>query len=161
MGQRGQTFAANIEMYVEECCNCGVTFAMTMDFHNEKLRDRNNHNRRSFYCPNGHAQWYTGETEEQKLKRELKQAREQAEREAGWRRSAEKRATHERNRANGYKGHATRISKRVKAGVCICCNRTFQDLASHMATKHPQFTPQESVEEPFILREGKHAEAKA
>jgi hypothetical protein len=143
---RGQTIVANVEMYVEECCNCGIIFAMTEDFHQEKLRHRGNNNRRTFYCPNGHAQWYTGETAEQKLKRELAQA----ENDKKWyeRRytEASQRAEHERARANGYKGHATRISKRIKAGVCICCNRTFQDLASHMATKHPTFTPLEIKE---------------
>lgn len=154
---RGTVFAAKIEMYVEECINCGVTFAMTMDFHNEKLRYRNDHNRRSFYCPNGHSQFYTGETEETKLKRELRAERERAESEERMRRRAQEEAKHERHRANGYKGHATRITKRVKHGVCICCNRTFADLARHMATKHPQLTPQESVEEPFLLKEDHHA----
>jgi hypothetical protein len=156
---RGKTIVASVEMYVEECCNCGIIFAMTEDFHQEKLKHRNNDNRRSFYCPNGHAQWYLGETEEQKLKREL----EQAKKDRDWYdrnyAAARKEADHQRRRANGYKGHATRITKRVKAGVCICCNRTFQDLARHMATKHPQLTPQESVEEPFILREGADAQA--
>lgn len=150
---RGQTITTQIEMYVEECCRCGVVFAMTEDFHQEKLKYRHSDNRRSFYCPNGHSQWYTGETEEQKLKREKKELEETVERERKWRSQAQKRAEHERHRANGYKGHATRISKRVKAGVCICCNRTFEDLQRHMATKHPTFTPQDSVEEPFILSE--------
>jgi hypothetical protein len=30
-----------------------------------------------------------------------------------------------------------RIEKRIHAGVCPCCNRTFQNLARHMNTKHP------------------------
>lgn len=148
MGVRGQTFSAAIDMVVEQCCNCGVTFAMTKDFKDEKLKYRDNHNRRSFYCPNGHPQWYLGETEEQKLKRELAQT----ENDKKWyeRRYKEEsqRADHERHRANGYKGHATRITKRVKAGVCICCNRTFKDLAAHMATKHPTLTPDDSLDPP-------------
>jgi hypothetical protein len=154
---RGQVIQVAVEMVTEECCNCGVMFAMTKDFKDEKLKYRNSPNRKTFYCPNGHAQHYLGETEETKLKRELQQERERAEREERLRRRAQDEATHERHRANGYKGHATRITKRVKAGVCICCNRTFQDLARHMATKHPQLTPQDSVEEPPTLKEVQHA----
>ena len=87
-------------------------------------------------------QFPQGETKEQKLQREVNWL--QARTRPNWRTSAVKEESapqKERHRANGYKGHATRISKRVKNGVCICCNRTFADLARHMATKHPTFTP--------------------
>lgn len=56
-------------------------------------------------------------------------------------------AKRERNRANGYKGHATRITKRAKAGVCPCCNRSFENLRRHMASQHPTFTPLEIGQE--------------
>ena len=154
---RGLTITVERQLVTETCCNCGVLFAMTKEFKQGKLDNRHKHNQRTFYCPNGHAQWYVGETEAQKLKRELEQAQRAKEWYEGRYRSAEQRATHERNRANGYKGHATRLTKRVKAGVCICCNRTFKDLARHMATKHPTLTPQDSVEEPaFMLAGGSH-----
>lgn len=101
------------------------------------------------HCPFGHPNyWKLGKTESDKLRDQLdeeRRQRQQAEqavaREADWRREAEEKAKHERNRANGYKGHATRITKRAKAGVCPCCNRTFQQLARHMQTQHPTFTP--------------------
>jgi hypothetical protein len=38
-----------------------------------------------------------------------------------------------------HKGHTTRIKKRIAAGVCTCCNRTFKNLARHMANKHPDY----------------------
>jgi len=96
----------------------------------------------SFHCPWGHSQVFTlGETEEEKLRRERDRLKQQAARLHQRIIEERDRADHERHRANGYKGHATRISRRVKAGVCICCNRTFQDLARHMSTKHPTFTP--------------------
>lgn len=103
----------------------------------------------SFFCLNGHIQAYTGKpSEADKLRKQLdaeRQARQRAEQRVAQRddevREARERADRERNRANGYKGHATRITKRAKAGVCPCCNRTFQQLAAHMANKHPQFTP--------------------
>jgi hypothetical protein len=144
------SLSVETKLVTETCCNCGILFAMTEDLKREKLRDRASHNRKFFYCPNGHAQFYTGKTDEQKLREELAEerrlrnrAQERADTEAKIRRQETERADKERRRANGYKGHATKISKRVKAGVCICCNRTFQDLAAHMATKHPTFTPLE------------------
>jgi len=51
-------------------------------------------------------------------------------------RDAAKSADH---RARGYKGHLTRQRKRSVAGVCPCCNRTFQQLARHMKSKHPKY----------------------
>ena len=30
-----------------------------------------------------------------------------------------------------------RIEKRIHAGVCPCCNRSFPNLQRHMAAKHP------------------------
>jgi hypothetical protein len=147
MGVRGQSVSFEVDMVLEECCNCGVLFAMTKDFKDEKLKVSQRHNRRTFYCPNGHSQFYTGETEERSSSAEPRSSRKRSSANSRMRQRARGRK-HETHRANGYKGHATRISKRVKHGVCICCNRTFADLAAHMATKHPQFTPQDSVEEP-------------
>jgi Zn-finger protein len=105
----------------------------------------------TFYCPNGHnCHFPHGPTEAEKLEKELAKERQQRQRAeqrvAEWAdeaRAARDQAKAERNRANGYKGHATRLSKRAKAGVCPCCNRTFQQLARHMATRHPTFTPLE------------------
>ena len=37
------------------------------------------------------------------------------------------------------RGVATRMKNRIKVGVCPCCNRTFQDLAKHMASQHKDF----------------------
>jgi hypothetical protein len=131
---------------------------MTEEFVRERRKDH-----LLWYCPNGHSQHYSGKSEAEKLKEQLAEERRQRERAeqniAYWQDEAKEqteKAKHERNRANGYKGHATRITRRVKAGVCICCNRTFQDLARHMA-KHPQLTPDDSIdpptESPFILKE--------
>jgi hypothetical protein len=47
----------------ETCYSCGVLFGMAEDLRDNRLRDR-----RSFYCPNGHGQSYTGKTPETKLK---------------------------------------------------------------------------------------------
>jgi hypothetical protein len=135
--------AFTVELEVEHCSQCGIAFAVPADFQRRRLRLRD-----TFFCPAGHALHYLGEPEETTLRRErdrLKQALAQKDDEinearAGWREAADT-ALAERRRANGYKGHATRITKRAKAGVCPCCNRTFAALAAHMKTEHPDFTP--------------------
>lgn len=145
---RLKTITCEQQLITETCYSCGILFAMTKEFRDERLKDR-----RSFWCPNGHSQAYVGRTEAQKLKEQLEEERRQRQsaqqRVAYYQdeaREAKERAEHERRRANGYKGHATRITKRAKAGVCPCCNRTFKQLAQHMATQHPQFTPQAQLD---------------
>lgn len=32
-----------------------------------------------------------------------------------------------------------RLQKRIKAGVCPCCHRTFRQLIRHMECKHPEY----------------------
>jgi len=119
------------------CYRCKEQFCLTDEV--EAMLRRNH---QSFFCPWGHSQAFReGETEEQKLRREVNNLKQNKAYLEDRRREAEAEAEHQKHRANGYKGHATRISRRVKAGVCICCNRTFQDLARHMSTKHPTFTP--------------------
>jgi hypothetical protein len=96
------------------------------------------------YCPFGHANyWQVGKTDAEKLQDELeaeRRRRQSAEQNIAYWQDEAKR---EKRRANGYKAHATKITKRAKAGVCPCCNRHFTALERHMASKHPDFTPLE------------------
>lgn len=111
------------------CGNCGVTFAIPEAMRAEKERDGG-----SWYCPNGHSRVYT-ETAWVKLEKE-RERRLRAERQAQAARDLL--AAEERSHA-GTRGHLTRIKKRTAHGVCPCCNRTFQNVARHMETKHPEF----------------------
>lgn len=120
-------FAANQWFEVEHCCSCRMAFAMTTDFQRARLADR-----KSFFCPQGHPQSYTGPTEAQKLKTELERTRQQAEA------SNARAAAAEADRSRISKAHTT-MRKRIVNGVCPCCNRTFQNLMSHMRTEHPDF----------------------
>jgi len=96
-----------------------------------------------FYCTYGHRQHFTqGDSEATKLRRERDRLKQREAYLEDRIKAANEQAEKERRRANGYKGHATRISKRVKAGVCPCCNRHFAALEAHMKTKHPHFTPE-------------------
>jgi hypothetical protein len=132
------------KLYRWTCGQCGVPQAMTEET-NVTLRRSS----ATFYCVHGHQRHYPqGKSETQKLQEQLdeeRRKRQRSEQDAAYQRDrareAEEQAKHERARANGYKGHATRITKRAKAGLCPCCNRSFINMARHMATKHPQFTP--------------------
>lgn len=107
--------------------DCGVNFAVPY-YLQKQLRDT----KRTFYCPHGHSQAYTGATEEDRLRQRLQ-----------WAKEREKTLREERDRAEhrvrGYKAAVTRTKHRVGNGVCPCCNRTFQNLMNHMKTKHPQY----------------------
>lgn len=124
---RGSTVrvAQVVELFTEECYLCGVIFGLTSDMQRRRAEDH-----RDFFCPNGHSQHYLGETEAQKNARLLR----------------EEQARHQRtitrlNEEQKAKEKAERKLKRVQKGVCPCCSRTFQNLARHMATKHPDDAP--------------------
>ncbi len=93
-----------------------------------------------FFCPHGHKQHFaSGETEAEKLRRERDRLKQQIAMQEDWRKDAEARAEAEKRRAAAFKGQATRLRTRAKAGICPCCNRHFTALERHMATKHPDF----------------------
>lgn len=128
------------ELLEKVCPICGIVYGLERTFYEYRSKGSAAKDKKHWYCPNGHNLIVT-KSKADKLQEQLDEERRR-------RQSAEQNvafyadeAKREQRRANGYKGHATRISKRVKAGVCICCNRTFQDLARHMATKHPTLTP--------------------
>jgi len=117
------TFVQNQTLVTEGCCNCGILFAMPYDLREEKRIKGGD-----FYCPNGHSQHYT-KPENQKLREYL--AREQSARE-----QAEALANDLKDRNDKITGKLSRVYKRVRNGVCPCCNRHFSNLEDHMKTKH-------------------------
>lgn len=126
-------------MVHEVCCNCSVAFCMTTTLRNERLEDR-----KLFYCPNGHAQHYTGKSQDQQrieaLELEVRNkelALTSARTSREW---AEKRAKGANIAAGMARGALRRTIARVHAGVCPHCNRTFRQLARHMTSKHSEKT---------------------
>jgi len=110
-------------------CWCGIRLAIPQDLYNEAKRIE-----KSIYCPLGHTFIYSNTTakENVRLRRELD--------------DAYTRLTHtrderdfERRRVIAYKGVIGKTKKRIAAGVCPCCTRTFQNLAKHMSTQHPDY----------------------
>ncbi len=113
------------------CFQCGVVFAMPAGLRKTLLERREKQN---FWCPNGHEQHYIGETDAQKLQKELDRERQR-------RQMAESTAVAEAKRAENAERLANRRKNqlaRVENGVCPCCNRSFTNLRRHMATKHPE-----------------------
>jgi sRNA-binding protein len=90
----------------------------------------------TFYCPRGHL-LSIGESDVDKMKKQLEEKDRRIEFERIQRQSAEK----DRNVAIAQRKRAQTMlknqSERVKNGVCPCCNRSFAKLAAHMKTKHP------------------------
>ena len=117
MANRNQAISFQSELMIEECCNCGMLFAMSSDFQRRR-RDSGEF----FYCPSGHSQHYTESTVD-KLKRDLKAKDRRLE-------IAVKDAQRETRRRRA-------LQARVINGVCPDCNRSFTNLRRHMETKHP------------------------
>jgi hypothetical protein len=115
------------------CYSCGVLFAMP-DNLMRRLRDTG----ADFWCPSGHGQKFT-RTTAQKLEEERVARLQERERWQTRVKAAQDQAdaTERSNRA--LRGVNTRMKRRVAAGVCPCCRRTFQDLARHMTGQHPTF----------------------
>lgn len=120
----------------EVCCHegCGSTFAVTDDFHRARREDHG-----WFYCPRGHVQHYTSESDKARAERLAREANDALARERARHDQTRAALEHESHRARAARGIATRIRNRVSRGVCPCCNRTFGNLSKHMAMKHPTF----------------------
>lgn len=143
--KRGATFVAEVKLVVETCCNCHMQFAMPAELKQRLLDGRKNGESKPFYCPAGHIQIYIGESEADQLRRERDRLKQDTTYLEGQRKRADEEAEHQRHRANGYKGALAKTKKRVAAGVCPCCTRSFANLQRHMATKHPEFDKEETL----------------
>lgn len=109
------------------CADCGLPWGVPYHFQERRREDH-----KTFYCPNGHSNWYPQENKEERLAKELDAAKRDAQHQR------EQRVIEERkNRA--LRGELTKTKKRIAGGVCPCCNRTFENLSRHMKGQHPDF----------------------
>lgn len=127
--QRGETYSGYTDLEVMCCPICGVLYAVP-----ERLLDHaRSHPADEWYCPNGHNLHFPGKSNEQKL-------REERDRRA----AVQARLDQTEASLRSTKGVVTKQRKklqRVSAGVCPCCNRSFQNLSRHMENQHPEFKP--------------------
>jgi hypothetical protein len=120
-------------LHVLDCCQCHMTFAIIDSF---RLSRQNDHN--LFYCPAGHPQQYSGQSDGERAKSQVAELKRQlASRQDDLRAERAKLAE-----ANGELTRArrelTRTRTRAEAGVCLHCHRTFADVARHVANRHPE-----------------------
>lgn len=110
-------------------CWCGIHFAIPKVIYNSYCDRKQN----AVYCPLGHG-CIPGENEIKKLKAQIASFKEREEHLRDCVKS-------EQNSNRTLRGHITRTKKRIQHGVCPCCNRTFQNLARHMKSKHVNYIP--------------------
>lgn len=118
------TITIQATFVTETCITCGIQFAVPPEYV-RRLRETH----RTFYCPNGHNMYYPSETEEERLKRELRQAN----RDVGDLREAKLKTE---KQLNGALGEITKLKKRANAGLCPYCRRHFANLERHIHNKH-------------------------
>ena len=125
MSARLLEISTSVKLVTEECCACGIVFAMPQQV-NERLRTKGG----TFYCPNGHSQVYT-EPDIEVLRKKLL--------------AEQRRSQHFETQLNGAldnlnttKKELRRTKRRVNAGVCPYCRRHFTNLERHIHCKHPE-----------------------
>lgn len=107
------------------CGGCGITYAIPDAYLRQLHRTH-----ASFWCPRGCVRHFPGESDVERLQRQLRHARSRQTH------LEDQRAAAERSAA-AYKGHLTRARRRAAAGVCPVCQRTVRQMADHIADKHP------------------------
>jgi hypothetical protein len=117
---------------------CGHTTALPQDTITERRRDHEN-----MWCGTcGHKNHFPQQSDIERQRARAARAerlQKSAEEDRARARDAASRADY---RARAYKGVVTKQRKRSAAGVCPCCNRTFEQLARHMKSKHPKYEEQ-------------------
>jgi hypothetical protein len=126
------------------CGECGICFGVP-----SRLAKVKRDNAGSLWCPNGHSLIFK-KSRADELAEELSRVRQRlAEKEDDLRYQGGVREAAERS-ASAMRGQVTKLKKRVAAGVCPCCNRTFSALADHMAKQHPEFRSDDAQHENII-----------
>ena len=121
-------FTALVSLEQKSCGRCGGVFALNAEF----LKHARDH-RGGYFCPYCQTWWSWSESEADRLRKQL----EEKSRELTIAKSDALRNAHAAADERAAKRKLEKKLRRVKAGVCPCCNRTFQNLARHMANKHP------------------------
>lgn len=132
-----QTYSETLTLL--HCSHCGIPYGLSRSF---EARRREDH--QSFWCPSGHSQYFPQKSKAEELEEKL----ESEKRNSAWWRARkmeeEKAAEHARRQRDAYKGHTTRLKKRVAKGKCPCCSSTFVNLRSHMTKQHPDYVQEET-----------------
>lgn len=132
--REGIDYGTTVTLTTVICYSCAMPFAMPEELRQRRLKDHE-----GFYCPNGHRQYYIGESEEEKLKKQLAQKEkiiaDKQESINYW----NEQYHNQLNSKRTLKGHHTRLKNKIQQGICPCCDKKFGDLAAHMESEHPDF----------------------
>jgi hypothetical protein len=121
------TFIESLSFVTISCCTeCGISWALPESYQKKRKEDGIN-----FFCPNGHSQCYR-ESDVLKLQKQLDRANSDRD---WWKQRQE--ATAKERAAEELK--RKKLERRIKNGVCPCCQRSFVNVKRHMATKHPSY----------------------
>jgi len=116
-------------MHTLKCCVCGIPYGLPDYFATQRRDDH-----KTFYCPNGHSEYYPAENETERLRRELADTNKRLE-------FAKNEADSVRRQLSQAQIAIKKTRVRVARGVCPCCNRSFSNsrIARHIASKHPEY----------------------
>lgn len=128
-----------------DCLTCGTKIWLSPGDMDALVRSK-----QKFYCPFGHTQHFCDDQgvlgelertrrERDKLKQKVAEKDDDLRAEMARADRANTRAEHNKRVAAAHKAVATKLKKRVVAGVCPCCNRHFRELQRHMQTQHPTY----------------------
>lgn len=133
----------NGRLATASCPTCHIIHAFPEEMQRRALEyNKADHpsNFDTIYCPNGHTWHYRGDNSElQNAKRRAELAEEALQRTQDTLTRVKSDRDHAEAQARGYKGALVKTKKRLAAGVCPYCNRTFTDsrMAKHIASQHP------------------------
>lgn len=116
------------------CGSCGGIYAIAARYYQEKYQKGG-----YWHCPYCQCGWGFGTSEIDRIKAQLATKEREIEQERKRKEWAEQEARVTERRRRALKGQITKVKKRIGHGVCPCCNRSFENLRRHMATKHPTY----------------------
>ena len=133
------------ELKVMNCPECAGSFAILQAYYeNARIVGHFKHTWNCPYC--GTSRGF-GESSHEQEKKRLNALLESTQRSEKYLRTSRDNALledeHFRRSRDGVKGALAKQKKRISHGVCICCNRTFQNLKRHMETQHPEMAKEE------------------
>jgi len=123
------TVQQSVSLELRPCPRCGAFVALTPKQWKRREEGRDpDYDARGYTCPNGHVYgWWESATEREKKRADAAEARAVA---------LQLSNDALLDQLNAKTKEAVGIKRRIEAGVCIHCHRTFQQLARHMKTKH-------------------------
>lgn len=117
------------------CGECGGIYAIA-----ERYRQQKHQQGGYWNCPYCKCPWGYGTSEISRLKQQLATKEREVEQERKRKEWAQQEARVTERRRRALKGQITKVKKRIGHGVCLCCNRSFENLRRHMTVKHPAYT---------------------